>query len=113
MGNVWYILTVAEKRKYKDRREYLISAVKKRRAELRRKALEFGGNKCQICGYKKELSALEFHHVDEAKKDFGLSQKGLTRSWERIQTELEKCILVCANCHREIHAGLVRLPGAS
>lgn len=57
---------------------------------------------CSICGYNKCLAALEFHHLDSEEKDFQIS-KGYSYSFERIKKELEKCILVCANCHREIH----------
>jgi Kef-type K+ transport system membrane component KefB len=46
--------------------------------------------------------------LDEKSKKFGLSQDGMTRSWEKTKQELEKCILVCSNCHREIHAGLLQ-----
>jgi hypothetical protein len=52
------------------------------------------------------MEALEFHHLDGSRKDFGISSKGYTRSWSKIRDELDKCILLCANCHREIHAGL-------
>lgn len=90
-----------DKRKYADRREYLIQAVSKRRKALRHKAVEYKGGKCSICGYDKCLKALEFHHLKN--KDFGLSEKGITRSWEKMKLELDKCILVCANCHRELH----------
>ena len=95
-----------DKRRYKDRAEYLIGAVKKRRRKLKNKAIQYKGGKCVLCGYMGCIDALEFHHLDESKKNFGFSQKGITRSWEKIKEELEKCILVCANCHREIHAGL-------
>jgi len=93
---------MSDKRKYADRREYLIKAVVKRRKKMREMAVSFGGGKCSICGYDKCISALEFHH--EGVKDFGLSQDGITRSWEKTRKEIEKCILVCANCHREIHS---------
>ena len=73
-------------------------------------AVAYKGGKCVFCGYKKTIAALDFHHVDEKTKDFGLSQRGLTRSWKRIKKELDKCILVCANCHREIHSGVLQLP---
>lgn len=73
-------------------------------------AVEYLGSKCAICGYNKCLAALEFHHKNSEEKDFGLSCRGLTRSWERIKKELEKCVLVCSNCHKEIHSGLVQLP---
>ncbi len=72
-------------------------------------ALSLKGDRCQICGYDKYVGALEFHHVNGKNKEFDLSTRGLTRSWARVKKEVEKCVLVCANCHREIHAGLVRL----
>lgn len=58
----------------------------------------------KYCGYNKCLAALEFHHPN-SDKDFGLSQKGITRSWEKVKLELDKCELVCCNCHKEIHWG--------
>ena len=69
-------------------------------------ALDYKGGCCQLCGYKKCSEALEFHHLEVAGKDFGISDKGYTRSWKKIEEELDKCILLCANCHREVHAGL-------
>ncbi|HDQ26619.1 MAG TPA: HNH endonuclease [bacterium] len=94
---------VLEKRTYRDRREYLLVAVTKRRKKIRKMALEYKGGKCSFCGYKKCEEALEFHHLDAKHKDFGISCKGYTRSWESVKEELDKCVLVCANCHREIH----------
>lgn len=99
---------MSNKRVYADRREYLIKAVAKRRKTLKTRAIEYLGGKCFYCGYKRSYAALDFHHVDESSKRFGLSQDGLTRSWKRTQVELDKCILVCANCHREIHVGLLQ-----
>lgn len=69
------------------------------------------GGKCQICGYSRCVKALDFHHIDETTKEFGMSSHGLTRSWEKIKKEIDKCVLVCANCHREIHAGIIQLDG--
>jgi hypothetical protein len=100
---------MSHKRTYADRREYLIKAVAKRRKTIKEKAIEFLGGKCFFCGYARSHAALDFHHIDEKSKSFGLSQDGLTRSWEKTKKELEKCILVCANYHREIHIGLLQL----
>jgi hypothetical protein len=66
----------------------------------------FGGN-CCICGYNKCLAALSFHHKDPKQKDFDISKKAFTNkiTFSCIR-ELEKCILICANCHFETHAGM-------
>lgn len=99
-----------ETRTYKDRRVYLAKATNLRRTKLKKLMMEYKGNKCQLCGYSKYHGALDFHHIDPTQKSFNLSMDQLYRSWKRITKELDKCILVCANCHREIHAGLVQLP---
>ena len=77
--------------------------VRRRRYRLKEKAVEYKGGKCEICGYDKCIDALEFHHKNPEEKDFGISS-GETKSWEKIKKELDKCIMLCANCHREIHS---------
>lgn len=57
-----------------------------------------------VCGFSKCVQALDFHHREPKTKEFGLSIRGLTRSWDKIKLELDKCDLLCANCHRELHA---------
>ena len=89
---------------YASRRAYLIAAVRARRKKIRHMSVEYKGGKCQQCGYNRCIDALEFHHIDPSKKDFNVSQRGYTRSWKRVVEELEKCIMLCANCHRELHA---------
>lgn len=60
---------------------------------------------CALCGYNKCLSALEFHHVYD--KEFQLDKRTLSnRSLDAILKEAKKCVLLCANCHREYHHGL-------
>lgn len=103
-------MSMPDKRTYADRAEYLRKAVSERRKRLRQMAREYKGGKCMICGYKRCQDALDFHHRDPKNKNFGLSVKGLTRSWDKIKVEIDKCVLVCANCHREIHAGVTQLP---
>ncbi len=76
---------------------------------MKKKLVSFKGGVCQVCGYSRCLVVLDFHHIDESTKEFELSQRGLTRSWEKIINEAEKCLLVCSNCHREIHARFVLL----
>lgn len=84
-------------------RQCAVEAVSKRCQKLKIMAIEYKGGKC-YCGYNKCVDALEFHHLDPSKKEFTLS--GMTRSWKRIKKELDKCILVCSNCHKEIEYGL-------
>ena len=74
---------------------------KAKRNELKKRAVEAMGGKCQCCGYNKCLPALEFHHLDPSEKDFELSAK---ISWSQIEKELKKCVLLCSNCHKEAHS---------
>ncbi len=75
---------------------------KYRRNKIRRLKNHFGG-KCVICGYDKCLDALDFHHKNPEEKKFSLREyRG--RAYKTQLAEAEKCMLVCANCHREIHA---------
>lgn len=67
--------------------------------------VKFLGNKCCLCGYKKSNAALEFHHLDPKSKKYQLSSGNCHNIQEDIE-EAKKCILVCSNCHREIHEGL-------
>lgn len=83
-----------------------VEAVQKRRDKIKQMAIEYKGGCCEICGYNKCKDALDFHHLDPNEKDFGIGEKGYTRSWEKVKTELDKCQLVCANCHREIHSAV-------
>jgi hypothetical protein len=76
------------------------------RQRLKLRAVEYKGGECEICSYDKCPQSLQFHHKDPAEKEFSLSTKGIARSWDRVKKELDKCSLVCANCHGEIHAGL-------
>lgn len=86
-----------------------VEAVQRRREKNKQLAIEYKGGKCQCCGYDKYQGALEFHHLDSNEKDFGIAEKGYTRSFEKVKKELDKCVLVCSNCHKEIHAGLINL----
>lgn len=62
------------------------------------------GGKCSCCGYNKNLSALEFHHTDPSVKDFTLDLRVFSNlSDDNLNKEILKCVLLCANCHRELH----------
>lgn len=76
---------------------------------MKEMVVKYKGGKCVLCGYDRYVGAFDLHHKDDSKKEFGLSTRGLTRSWQKIKNEADKCILVCANCHREIHGGVTQL----
>lgn len=80
--------------------------VKNFRQRLKERTVYVMGGKCQCCGYDKCIQALELHHLDPSQKDFSFNENP-NRSWSSTRAEIKKCILVCANCHREIHAGLI------
>ena len=82
----------------------------KRRKKLKAKLVNFFGGKCAICSYSKCVEALEFHHLDPLKKSFAISYAGVTRAYNKALNEAMKCILVCANCHREIENKLTNYP---
>jgi len=70
------------------------------------KLIEMRGGGCEICGYNKSLAALSFHHLDPSIKKMQLDLRSLSnRTWDVILSEFEKCQLVCANCHMELHHG--------
>lgn len=78
--------------------------VHKWRIKNKIKCVEYKGGCCSICGYNKCLSSLDFHHLDKTKKEFAISANGNCRAWEKFKTELDKCIILCKNCHSEIHS---------
>jgi excisionase family DNA binding protein len=83
-------------------------AVARRRRKLKAILVADAGGRCSLCGYDRYIGALQFHHRDGHTKEFGLADRGLTRSLEAVREEARKCILLCANCHSEVEAGIVR-----
>ena len=79
----------------------------RRRAKLR--AVAHMGGACFGCGREGLAAIFDFHHWEAGRKDFGIGQDGIPRPWSKITAELAKCVLLCANCHREVHAGVREL----
>jgi len=80
------------------------------RRNNRKKLIDLHGGKCCICGYNKSISALDFHHKNEKEKDFGIAEGSrLKYSYKKLLEETKKCVLVCSNCHHEIHDGIIDL----
>jgi hypothetical protein len=83
-------------------RKCSVERVTEWRRRLKKRAVDYLGGKCVICGYDKYVGSMVFHHREE-NKSFGVSGHGNTRSWKRVVEELKKCDLLCLNCHSELH----------
>ena len=79
-------------------------AQQKRGLSRKIEIIRSAGARCSKCGYNKNLAALVFHHTDSNAKDFKLDMRSLSnRKLEPILNEISKCVLLCANCHAELH----------
>ena len=96
---------------YKEYKQRSVDSVRKWRENAKKSMIHAMGGKCQICGYDRHHKALEMHHIDPSikEKSFGnlMAAPGRLEDWHE---ELEKCVLLCANCHREVHAEFVNIP---
>lgn len=103
-------LFVLEGRNYYRCKKCRVANVKKQRHRTKQKLVDYFGGKCILCGYNRCTRALQFHHLDPNEKDFELSTRGLSRSFSILLEEAKKCVLVCANCHMELHDELRVVP---
>lgn len=99
------------KKKYPQKSGKFIAWQRKARQDRKLQLTQLLGGKCSACGYHRCMGALDFHHTDPRKKDFGLASKGLLRKWEDVVKEAQKCVLLCRNCHAELHypAGVAQM----
>ena len=101
--NAWY-------HRHKKKRVDHIRRQKKKYRNLKKvRLLKLKGSECVKCGVKFDgtnAAMFDFHHTDENKKNFSLGACAMNnKSWDKIVKEAEKCILLCANCHRLTHFG--------
>ncbi len=88
----------------KNKHHQSYPAQKSRGLARKLQLVEAAGGCCSICGYHRNLAALTFHHTDSSEKDFKLDMRSLSnRTLKSVLSELDKCILVCHNCHAELH----------
>jgi hypothetical protein len=93
---------MAKRKLTTSRRIYLKYKTSEKRRKLKIKCIEYKGGKCQFCNYNKSVNSLEFHHIDQASKDFNISDY-MSKTFAKIKLELDKCILLCKNCHLSEH----------
>ncbi len=85
--------------------------VKRWRHRTKERSVEAFGGRCCVCSYNNCINALEFHHLDPMEKDFSYGEATANiRAWKHLVQEIRKCVLVCSNCHKEIHAGVAKIP---
>jgi len=96
---------------YKNRNKYScyckdcsVRITTERRRIQKQNMLEYKGARCTICGFDKHPAALHLHHRDCSDKEFNFSRKNRMVMTDEIIKELDKCDVVCANCHAIIHA---------
>ncbi len=107
-GTLFRYLTVRHpKVSPEERRKRRIENVVTWRQRTKRKLVEYKGGKCKVCGYSKCMDNLTFHHLDPSKKDFQIS--GTNKAFETLKAETDKCVLLCRNCHGEVHAGILQV----
>lgn len=94
--------------KYQNNKEKRAEESRQRRKRKKRKAIVYKGGSCVVCGYSECDAALEFHHIDPEEKEFGIC-RGIDKSWSTLQEELNKCVLMCGNCHSEFHDEMIDL----
>lgn len=100
---------VVEKSGHHRCKKCRVDAVVNSRRKKKQKLVDLFGGKCKKCGYDRCKEALQFHHLDPTKKSFGISGKGACREWNVMVKEANKCVLLCANCHAELHCGLIEI----
>jgi cytochrome c553 len=87
----------------------ICEAVTRRHQRLKEILVDQAGACCCICGYRRTVINLHFHHVEPSQKSFNMTM-ARGKSLASYQAEAEKCVLVCANCHGEIEAGIIESP---
>jgi hypothetical protein len=94
-----------------ERLKYIKEQGIKRKEKLKAKYYEYKKQGCSICGYNKCLKALDFHHKEGEEKTINISRTlSQNKNWEDMKGELDKCIILCSNCHRELHAKELEVP---
>jgi hypothetical protein len=85
------------------------AAVSRRRRKMKEILVKEAGGACFVCGYSRDMRALHFHHTEPSLKRHEINARGAAIALERLRTEAQKCVLLCANCHAEVETGMITL----
>lgn len=95
------------KNHYSKKKEYYVKKSKEQRLEFSSKFQEFKSTlSCHFCG-ESESCCLDFHHLDPKEKDINVSELVSHKNWDKLMTEVNKCVVLCANCHRKVHENIL------
>lgn len=97
---------VYQKAHYQKKKQYYKDKASERQNKIKKEFIEIKSSlKCISCG-EDNIACLDFHHLDSSQKEIEVS-KAVALGWsiERIKLEINKCIVLCSNCHRKHHAG--------
>lgn len=98
-----YTIRKGRGRPYSYCKSCSLDITNERRRDIKRKAIEYKGGRCEHCGLEDIPAVFEFHHLDPLEKEISISKMG-GRKWASVKIELDKCVLLCANCHRKVHS---------
>ena len=102
----YYRKRLAEDAEFKERhRSFVKRSTAKARAASKDVISEFRKNGCVKCGEREE-ACLDAHHIEPDRKDFNIGDAIRDVGMKKLKAELEKCVCLCANCHRKVHAGI-------
>ncbi len=101
---------VLDGRGYYRCRHCRAEAVTRRRRKMKATLVAEAGGGCRICGYRRNMRALHFHHIEPAEKRIELNAKGIALALDTLRIEARKCVLLCSNCHAEVEDGIATLP---
>jgi transposase-like protein len=86
------------------------AAVVRRRRKVKEILVEEAGGCCCICGYRRNMRALHFHHLEPSQKRHEINARGVAIALDKLRVEARKCVLLCSNCHAEVEDGMVSIP---
>ncbi len=93
---------------YQNNKNKQIANATRNNKKYRRRIFEYKESlSCESCG-EEETVCLDFHHKNPDEKEFSICNYN-GAGWDRVLLEIQKCHVLCANCHRKVHAELIKI----